>query len=134
MSAKLDITEDRLTQSNYRVLHAGDDYNMSFTVERGGSPLNLTGAKIYFTVKEDSIKSDSNAKLQLSSDDSDEIEITNPTDGQFVVKFVGTGAKSTANVVGEYPYDIQATLSSGTIITLARGVIEFLEQITRATT
>lgn len=133
MSAKLDITEDRLTQASFRALHAGDTYDMGFTVERAGSPLNLVGATIYFTVKEDAIKSDANAKLQLSSVDSAEIEITDGAAGMFTVKFVGTGGKSTANVVGEYPYDIQAQLASGTIITVARGVIEFLEQITRAT-
>ena len=134
MSVKLDITEDRLSQDSYRVLHAGDDYNMSFTVERAGSALDLTGsAVVYFTVKEDAIKSDANAKLQLSSADSAQIEITDAANGQFTVKFVGTGAKSTENMAGLWPYDIQAKLDSGTIITVARGLIEFLEQITRAT-
>lgn len=133
MSAKLDITEERLSQASFRALHAGDSYDMGFTVERAGVPLDLTAAKVYFTVKEDEIKTDADAKLQLTTDDAAEIEITSPTAGRFTVKFVGTGSKSTANIVGEYPYDIQVKLAAGTIITVARGVIEFLEQITRAT-
>ena len=133
MSAKLDITEDRLSQASFRALHAGDTYDMGFTVERAGSPLNIVGATIYLTVKEDEIKPDADAKLQLSTADAAEIEITDGPNGRFTVHFVGVGLKSTANIVGEYPYDIQVKLAAGTIITVARGVIEFLEQITRAT-
>lgn len=133
MSVKLDITEESLAQNSFRAIHAGDDYDMSFTASRVGVPFDLTGALIHFTVKEDSIKLDANAKLQLSSAQIAEIDITNPTQGAFVVKLVGTGAKTTANVVGEYPYDIQVKLASGKKITLVRGVIEFLEQQTRAT-
>lgn len=132
MSVKLDIIADRLSQDSFRTLHAGDSYDMDFTAQRAGVVLDLTGATVHFTIKEDSIKTDANALLQLSSADAAQIELTDAAQGAFRVKFVGTGAKTTAGIVGEFPYDIQAILASGTIITLARGVIEFLEQITRA--
>lgn len=135
MSAKLDITSDRLQQDSYRVIHAGDDYDIQFTAVRNGVALDITGATIYFTVKDDEIKTDANAKLQLSTALIAEVEITDATAGEFTVHLVGSGSKSTASLSGqELPYDIQAILASGTKITLARGVIEFLAQITRAIT
>lgn len=134
MSARYDITADNLRSLEFRVLHAGDDYNHQFTAQRGGSILILTGAKLWFTIKDASIDTDAQAQLQLTTDASpDEIEITDGANGIFVVKFVGTGGKSTADLEGEWQYDIQALLASGALITLARGVIEFLPDITRTT-
>jgi len=132
MSAKLDITAERLSQDSFRALHGGDDYDFSFTAQRAGVVLDLTSATLHLTIKDDAIQTDTNARLQLSSAEVAEIEITDAAAGEFTVKFVGTGAKSTVSLEGEYKYDIQAILASTTIITLARGVIEFLPQITRA--
>lgn len=134
MSALLNITSDVLAEGSYRALHAGDTYDMRFSARRNGVAISLVGAKVYLTIKDDEIKTDANARLQLSSSDPAEIEITDAVAGEFVVHFASTGPKSTASLSGlELPYDIQLILASGSIITLARGVIEFLPQITRAT-
>lgn len=130
MSAQYDITADFLIKSGYRPIHAGDDYDHSFTVERAGSPLNNM-AKIWFTVKEDYVDPDSEAKLQYSTDDTSEIEITDPANGAFVVHLQ---AGDTEDLAGTWQYDLQARLNTGKIITLARGVIEFLPHVTQART
>ena len=131
MSVFLDITTEVLRGLGWRELVAGDDYDMQFTAQRGGSALSLVGAKLWLTIKDDPIATDAQAKLQLTSADAAEIEITDAANGVFLVKFVGTGAKSTADLEGLWKYDIQVLMSGGTIITLARGAIEFLENLTR---
>lgn len=131
MSVRYDITADNLSGNGYRRLHAGDDYNHQFTVTRGGVALDLTGAKVWLTVKENPIETDAQAKLQLDSSNSAEIEITDADDGQFTVKFRNAG---TADLEGKWWYDIQVKLADTTIITVAYGEIEFLPDITRATT
>ncbi len=128
MSVRYDITAEYLKRSNYRQIHAGDDYSHSFTVRRAGLPMNLTAAKLWITVKEDENDLDSEALLQYTSDSIAEIEITDPTNGQFVVHLRHA---DTDTLAGTKAYDIQVLLNSGEVITLARGVIEFLPNLTR---
>jgi hypothetical protein len=131
MSAVWDITEDNLRGAGYRPLIAGDDYDMGFTVTRGGVVLDLTGAKIWITIKDDAIQPDSEAQLQMDSDTIADINIDDATSGHFIISFHGNTAPNTADLEGEWVYDIQALLSSGALITLSRGVIEFLPNLTR---
>jgi hypothetical protein len=134
VSNELDITAEYLRSLSYRTLHAGDDYYYKFYVTIGDAPLNLTGSKIWMTIKEVSIKTDAEAKLQLSSAVPTEIEITNATYGEFVVKFT---KDKTSDLEGQWGYDLQvkALMDGETkIITVAWGIIEFLPNITRATT
>ena len=129
MSAKYDITVDFLTKSNFRPIHAGDDYDHDFIVFRAGSSLDITGSKLWFTVKERSTDTDSQAKLAYTSTDVTEMEITDPTGGKFTLHLK---AADTTNLEGTWLYDIQVKLSTDKLITIARGVIEFLPNITRA--
>lgn len=130
MSVKHDITEESLIAAGYRALHAGDDYTYQFTVTRGGTALDLTSAKVWLTIKESSVEVDASAKLQYDSSTA-AITITSPTNGQFTVTFT---AADTADLEGEWLYDIKAKLADTTLIRLARGKIEFLANLTRATT
>jgi hypothetical protein len=132
MSVQYDITEERLVAAGYRPLHAGDDYEHRFRVVRATLPMDFTGALLWMTIKDDSIETDARAKLQLSSALSSEIQITDPIEGEFVVKFSGSGSKSTNDLEGVWKYDIQARTSTNKIVTIARGVIEFLPNLTRA--
>jgi len=134
MSAIYHMTASELRRSNFRPIHAGDDYNHRFRVKRNDIILDLTGSTIWMTVKDSTTQTDSQAYLQLSSASSSEIEITGPTAGEFTVKFRGTGAKTTENIEGLWDYDIQVKLSGGDILTIAAGKIEFLPNLTRATT
>lgn len=133
MSARVDLTEDNLRAAGFRPLIAGDDYPMGFTAQRGGTILDLSAAKIWFTVKDDAIQPDSEALLQMDSDTAANIEIDDAAGGHFIVYFHGATDPNTADLEGEWVYDIQALLSSGALITLSRGAIEFLPNLTRTT-
>ena len=130
MSVRYDITADALETNSYRPLHAGDDYTHEFTAQVDGSALDLTGATLWGTVKEDATDPDTEAKLAYSTADITEVKITDATAGKFSVYFK---AADTAALAGSWQYDIKAKLSSGSIRRLARGVIEFLANITQAT-
>ena len=89
MSIDYDITAEALSGLNYRRLHAGDDYDFRFNLIRNSVafPLTGVGVKVWLTIKEASLKADADAKLQLTSAVSGEVEITDATNGRFVVKF-----------------------------------------------
>jgi hypothetical protein len=129
MSAKYDITVKNLERANFRPIHAGDDYSHDFTVTRNGAALDLSGGKLWFTIKEDSTVEDTSAKLQVDSDGTD-IDITGPSTGEFTVHFRDD---KTAGLEGKWPYDIKARLggAGSPILRIARGVIEFLPNLTR---
>jgi hypothetical protein len=129
LSVLYDITSDFLTRSNFRSIHAGDDYDHKFTAVFAGVE-DLTGAKIWFTIKAEPTDSDAEAKLAYTSDTIAQIEIVDPPNSKFVIHLKGS---DTALLAGVLSYDIQAKLSSGKIVTLARGVIEFLNNLTQAT-
>lgn len=131
MSVRYDITAEYLKRANYRQIHAGDDYAHSFTIRRAGTALKLTGAKLWFTIKEDENDLDSEALLQYTTDSLAEIEITDAESGQFVVRLRHA---DTHLMVGTHHYDIQVLLNTGEVVTLARGIIEFLPNLTRTYT
>lgn len=128
MSEQLDLTTDFLSHGNYRVVHAGDDYDFFFTVQQDGVAVDLAGAKIWFTIKKKSSDLDPGL-LQYSTDDIDEVEITDGVNGQFTLHLQ---AADTASLEGVWEYDIKSKLASGLIKRLARGKIEFLANLTRA--
>jgi len=135
MSQQIDLTEDTLRGGAFRPVHAGDSYNLKYTITRDGLALDITGATAWFTVKESETELDSDAKLQLISSNSAEIEITDPINGKLMVKFKGTGAaqKNTSDIAGLWDYDLQVLVGTE-VITVAYGKIEFLRNLTRATT
>jgi hypothetical protein len=130
MSAHYDITANYLIKHNFRPIHAGDDYDHAFTIERVGLPLDLTSAKIWFTIKEDENDSDAEAKLQYDTDSITEIEVTDILNGKFVIHL---RSADTLSLKGTWLYDIKTKLGTGKILHISRGVIEFLPSITLAT-
>lgn len=135
MSQLLNITADFLETNQKRPLHAGDDYDMQFTAENlvpAGDAIDLTGAKVWFTIKADALDDDASALLSVNTvDDPTKITIDTPLDGIFTMHFK---AADTAGLEGLFPYDIQIKLASGKLFTMARGNIEFLANLTRALT
>lgn len=131
MSAHYDITSNFLVKNNFRPIHAGDDYDHCFTVERVGIPLDFTSAKLWFTVKAKETDTDAEALLQYSSDEISEIEITDAPNGKFVIHL---NSPDTADLAGTWYYDVKSKLSTGKILHILRGVIEFLPSITITTT
>lgn len=130
MSVRHDLTAESLEESSFRPIHAGDDYDYKFIWTYNSLPLDLTAAKLWLTVKERTSQPDSEARLQLISTDTSQIEITDAAGGEFTVKFRGS---TTGDLEGLFIYDIQVKMGGGSVITLAHGKIEFLENITRAT-
>lgn len=127
MSTLYDMRADALEYAGYRPIHAGDDYDHDFVAQmQSGSPYNLT--KVWFTVKHDTKDNDANAKLQYDSDTPADLEITDGPNGEFTLHLQ---AADTEDLEGPWFYDIQV-LSSGEIVTVARGIIEFLPNVTRA--
>jgi len=136
VSQQYDITAENLRSNDFRPLHAGDDYDFQWTITWPGTE-DLTGATVWFTVKKSAVESDTDAKLQLKSDNTDEIEITDAGASQLTVKFRGEAAteiKRTKDLGGEWSYDMQVVLASGKTVTVAWGTIEFLPSLTRAVT
>lgn len=131
MSVVLDLTAEVLQSLGFRPIHAGDDYDLTLTAQIDGVVIDLSGATIWFTAKEDSIDTDANAKLSYKTDQVTEIEITDAANGIFKVYF---REPTTKDIEGLWPYDIQIKTNAPKIITLCRGDIEFLENLTRENT
>ena len=130
MSVRYDITADALETNGYRPLHAGDDYTHEFTAQVDGSALDLSGATIWLTIKDDTTDPDTEAKLAYSTAEDTEVKITDATAGKFSVYLKQA---DTAKLEGSWQYDIKVKLSGGSFRRLARGTIEFLPNITQAT-
>ena len=128
MSVRQDLTAEALQALGFRPIHAGDDYDLTITVQINGVAVDLTGAVAWFTVKEDAIDTDANAKLAYKSDQVTEIEFTDLINGVMKIYF---REPTTKDLEGLWPYDLQVKISSGTIITVGRGDIEFLANLTR---
>jgi len=130
MSQEYNITAAALERNNFRPIHAGDDYTHTFTVERpADTPLDLTGAKLWFTIKRDNTDADSEALLAYSTAEATEMAIVTPASGIFKVTFKHD---DTADLAGTWNYDIKALLATPERVRLARGIIEFLPNITQA--
>ena len=128
MSCKYDMIEQNFRRNGFRPIHAGDDYEHAFTAEQAGSAMDISGAKIWLTVKRNQADADSAALLQYSTAGVN-IQITDGVNGQFTVFF---GSADTADLAGTWWYDIKVRFVSGKILRLAYGRIEFLPNITQA--
>jgi hypothetical protein len=125
---RFDITANALAIAHFRPLHAGDDYDYTFTVKtRAGVAVNLSGAVLVLTAKADRADPDSEAVLEYGSADSDQITITLPAAGTFVVHF---SEADTEDLAGVWDYDIKAWISAQATH-LAYGKLEFLPSITQ---
>lgn len=85
------------------------DYTVTVTDELG-SAVDLTGGRAKFTVKQtvDAVSAD----IEKDSDvGPTEVELTDPANGQFVIKLVPSDTSSLT--AGEYFYDIWVELASG---------------------
>lgn len=114
-----------------------DDRTLSVTVnEENGDPVNLTNAKLWFTVKQRATDLDTQAlirkKTASAGGSDDEIDITDATGGRAEVYIVPA---DTLNMnPGTYIYDVQVTLANGKTYTVTRDKITFKEDVTKALT
>ena len=127
MSVVYDITTEELERNSFRPLHAGDDYDYTFTLKEDGTAVNLTGGMLWLTIKEDPKQTDASAKLALVSPT--QLQFTDAVNGVCVAHFVDT---ETAELEGLWHYDLKFKNSAGKIKRFARGRIEFEPNLTRA--
>lgn len=108
-------------------LYRGDsrEYTISFT-KGDGSKIDITGWKVYFTLKKYAYKSDEDADLKK-----DVTEHSNPSEGETKIILM---AGDTENLgIGIYHFDIQIKKNDGTILTVLKGTLEVMLDITRRT-
>ena len=108
-----------------RKFYRGDTvyFNIAIT-DDAGSPVDLTGATVYFTMKKN-IDDPDPGDLQKAI-----TTHTDPTQGKTQIKL---DSSDTDNIdPGKYFYDFQVTLANGDKITIESGILEVLADVTRA--
>jgi hypothetical protein len=111
----------------------GDTNIYDVTVLRQNVPVNLTGAKMWFTAKSDPRSGDPVAAISLNS--TEDIYQVTPVDlphGKFQVKLNPTDTDTLA--ADAYIYDVQIVETDGVVTTIASGVLHIVQDVTRAST
>jgi hypothetical protein len=129
IGSTLDITRAALASLGFRPLFAGDSYDMQLALTSEGEPFDLTGAKIWFTVKAAYTDADSAAALQLvSTDTTPGVEVVGVGTGQVLLHL---WADDTDSMAGSWKYDIKVKRGS-LHIRAAVGIIELQPVVTRS--
>jgi len=106
----------------------GDTYRERFVVtDLLGVPIDLTGAKLYYTIKTNYEQPDPGV-LQLTSPTSG-ITIVDAPNG--VAELTITASQTDVLQPMSYLYDMQIKLQDGTIATLVSGTLTVLPDVTR---
>jgi len=113
--------------ANLNALYRGDtrEYLLTFT-DAQGDAIDITGWKIYFTMKNSSGNNDDNCLVKK-----DITSHTSPTEGKSTILL--SHADTDSMHPGDYYYDIQIKKTDGTIYTVATGKAPILADITRRT-
>jgi hypothetical protein len=123
-------------EGNKITMYLRDDRTLLVEVNyENGDPVDLTDAKLWFTVKQKATDPDENAvvyKRNIAAGGSDtQFKVVNPpTSGQAQVYLV-PGDTDLVNP-GVYSYDIQVILANGKTYTVTRDQIIFKEDVTKA--
>ena len=104
----------------------GDTETLVTTINKGASPQPLTDATIKFSVKR--TEDASTYLIQKSSDNSEEIEITDAENGVCKIYLIESDTENLSP--GFYPYDIELTLPSGEKKTVAKEFLVIYQDIT----
>lgn len=112
-------------------IYRGDTNAFTIICKRGTNAEDLTGAKLYFTVKTNKTDPDSSALLQKDSAGNG-ITITQATKGK--ARLLLTSSDTDVLTPGTYFYDVQIRTSGNEVYTLFAGEIEVLHDITRRIT
>lgn len=109
-------------------IYRGDDRTIPLHIiyVATGNDVDITGWKVYFTVKENKDDADENAKIKK-----DIIEHTDPTHGKTEIVLTNEDTDK-LNPTTNY-YDVQVKKPDGKIKTYVSGEIDVLEDITRRT-
>lgn len=98
----------------------GDTWEEDWVLtQEDGNPFDLTGVKLFFTVKTDPTIADVSANLRLTSTPSSGITITDAANGEVSLSI--TQSQTAALTPQSYYYDIQVVTATPKVYTLARG-------------
>lgn len=108
-------------------LYRGDsrEYTLSFT-DSEGTIIPITGWKIYFTLKKYAWKADDNADIKK-----DILVHSNPLEGETKITLTAEDTKNLG--IGVYSFDIQIKRADETVLTVLKGTLEIMLDITRRT-
>lgn len=117
--------------SNFTITR-GDTYVEDWTVtDNNGVALDITGGKLYFSVKTDYSVADGSATLALTSP-STGITIVDAATGK--ARLLITAAQTSAMTAGlTYVYDVQFKDVNGVVTTLDKGKITVEPDVTQTT-
>jgi hypothetical protein len=118
------MSHNSSTSNSRLFVRKGDDTSieLTFTVNLD-TPVNLTGYKLYFTVKKNRTDLDADALITV-----DWTTHSSPTTGKTVLIIPSS---ATTNVkAGQYYFDIQWKTPSLAVRTLVSGICEITEQVT----
>lgn len=109
----------------------GDSRTYDLTViDENGAVFPLTATTVWFTLKEAYTDADADAKIQLDSSDSSEIEIYDAASGKCYIKVRNTHTQNLPPA--SYVYDVQVRRSNGDIGTVLWGTFALIDDVTRA--
>lgn len=116
----------------------GDNRTILVDVTQGGVPLNLTGYSIWFTAKQQIIDDDTSAKIRKGNVGplTGVSVIPNPKTGVYQrirVDLVNGDTQTLADKYYNLLYDVQIKDGSGSIYTVASGVLNVEPDVTEAT-
>lgn len=104
-------------------LVAGDSKNIKLEIIHNGTPLDISGSTVFFSLKSDKELIDLNANLKkVVTTHSD------PFLGKTVIELTHDDTKNLT--AGSYYYDIRLKDASGNVLTIQRGKIDIIKPIT----
>lgn len=113
-----------------RTMFRGDSLRLYLAITRDGSPVDLTGGKLWMTAKRSPADTDAMAVFQVSSP-ADGISIVDALGGLAEIR-VPPEATSSLTSVTKLTYDIQLKEAVGLVTTLETGALTVNTDITRA--
>lgn len=104
---------------NKNIILRANNYNLldCYVYDEDVELLNITGAKVFFTIKNKPTDADASAVLSKTI-----TSLADPQNGEFKIELTDTNTES---LIGNYVYDIKIKLITGEIYTLAEGWINF---------
>lgn len=111
----------------------GDTASFTLKIRRGRTVEDLTGADLFFTMKESISDSDNAAVVVKDTDLEGGIVIGSPATAGEAKLFFYPGDTSTLDPQ-DYVFDIQLKTSSGNVYTVATGTVTITADVTRRIT
>lgn len=119
-----------------REMWRGDSLSFEVSVinPKTQGPLDLTGAKIWFTAKNNYIDADERAVIRLDSDALGGVVITDAARGLARVDIPPLATRAQPDGIVKLVYDCQVKDAAGFVSTIESGMLSIFPDVTRAIT